>query len=115
MITRKIRRSTILSLAILACVLHGTPVRALESGTSDLDTRFSAKVAKERTRQGTLKQLDDRRNARDSRSSSSDLDSQCGSQNIGNVDTGGRIGSQPREIFVYAPNSFNVVTRGGCR
>ena len=39
----------------------------------------------------------------------------CGSQNIGNVNTNGRIGSQPREVFVYAPNSVNVVTRGGCR
>ena len=40
---------------------------------------------------------------------------QCGSQNIGNVDTGGKIGAAPREVFVFAPNSINLVTGRGCQ
>ena len=39
----------------------------------------------------------------------------CGSQNIGNLDTGGRIGTAPREVFVFAPNAINIVGRGGCQ
>ncbi|MGE0313111.1 MAG: hypothetical protein AB7P21_15980 [Lautropia sp.] len=87
---------------------------AANFGDNPLDTRFSAKVAKERTRQNTLQQQRARETDRFGMNSSTD-NTQCGSQNIGNVNTNGRIGSQPREVFVYAPNSTNVVTRGGCR
>ncbi len=87
---------------------------AANFGDNPLDTRFSAKVAKERTRQNTLQQQRDRETDRFGTNASADS-AQCGSQNIGNVNTNGRIGSQPREVFVYAPNSTNVVTRGGCR
>jgi len=41
--------------------------------------------------------------------------SNCGSQSIGNIDTGGHIAAAPREVFVFAPNAINVVGRGGCR
>ena len=37
-----------------------------------------------------------------------------GSQNIGNIDTGGRIGAQPREVFVFAPNTINIVPVTAC-
>ena len=89
---------------------------AANFGDNQLDTRFSAKVAKERTRQTTLQQQRAREDDRfGTNPSQQDPNAQCGSQNIGNVNTNGRIGSQPREVFVYAPNSTNVVTRGGCR
>lgn len=39
----------------------------------------------------------------------------CGSQSIGNINTGGQIGAAPREVFVFAPNAINIVGRGGCR
>ncbi|MGE0314618.1 MAG: hypothetical protein AB7P21_23625 [Lautropia sp.] len=88
---------------------------AANFGDNPLDTRFSAKVAKERTRQNTLQQQRARETDRFGTNPSDADNTQCGSQNIGNVNTNGRIGSQPREVFVYAPNSTNVVTRGGCR
>jgi hypothetical protein len=42
-------------------------------------------------------------------------DAKCGSQSIGNVDTNGRIGAAPREVFVFAPNAINLVSGPGCR
>ena len=39
----------------------------------------------------------------------------CGSQSIGNVNTGGKIGAAPREVFVFAPNAINLVTAQGCK
>ena len=38
----------------------------------------------------------------------------CGSQSIGNVNTGGNIGTAPREVFVFAPNAINLVSGNGC-
>ncbi len=109
------RRAAVVTLVLIACLVHLGPVRASGLGDTELDTRFSAKVAKERTRVTTLEKQQQRRDARSGGRSDTGSEAGCGSQNIGNVDTGGRIGSQPREVFVYAPNAFNVVTRGGCR
>lgn len=108
-----ITRAVILAAAVFAAVAHGTPARAVDLENGDIGTRFSAKIAKERTRANTLQQQQDRRDRRDFQNDTAGAE--CGSQNIGNVQTNGRIGSQPREVFVYAPNSVNVVTRGGCR
>lgn len=106
-------RAVILAVAVFAAIAHGTPARAVDLDNNDIGTRFSAKIAKERTRANTIQQMQDRRDRRDLGNDVAGAD--CGSQNIGNVNTNGRIGSQPREVFVYAPNSVNVVTRGGCR
>lgn len=111
---RDVARFTILAVAAVAVLLQAVPASAYDSGQGELETRFSAKVAKERTRQNTLQQNQDRRSRLDSRYGQ-DSAAECGSQSIGNVNSNGRIGSQPREVFVYAPNSVNVVTRGGCR
>ncbi|MET0507051.1 MAG: hypothetical protein ABWZ78_02570 [Burkholderiaceae bacterium] len=108
-----VARAVIFAIAVIASVAYGKAARAVDLGSSDIETRFSAKIAKERTRQATLQGLNDRRDRRDRNSELTD--SECGSQNIGNLNTNGRIGSQPREVFVFAPNSVNVVTRGGCR
>ena len=88
---------------------------AANFGDNPLDTRFSAKVAKERTRQNTMQQQQEREKDRFGADPKNGDKADCGSQNIGNVNTNGRIGSQPREVFVYAPGATNVVTRGGCR
>ncbi len=108
-----VTRVVIFGVAVFAAIAHGTPVRAVDLDNGDVGTRFSAKIAKERTRATTMQQLQERRDRRDFGNDTAGAE--CGSQNIGNVQTNGRIGSQPREVFVYAPNSVNVVTRGGCR
>jgi hypothetical protein len=76
----------------------------------DIDSRFRAKIAKEKVRQGALL-----RQAQ-TLGNSAGIDKQnCGSQNIGNVNTNGRPGSAPREVFVFAPNAINLVSGPGCR
>lgn len=106
-------KTAVLTLALGLGAAQGS--HAANFGDNQLDTRFSAKVAKERTRQNTLQQQQRSQQDRFGTNPSQDPNAQCGSQNIGNVNTNGRIGSQPREVFVFAPNSTNVVTRGGCR
>ncbi len=74
----------------------------------ELDAKFRAKVAKEKIRAAAQ----ERKNAAEGKS----IDQgDCGSQSIGNIDTGGRGGPAPREVFVFAPNAINIVGRGGCR
>lgn len=77
-----------------------------------VDTRFRAKIAKEKIRIGAQERKADEQGKSQGNSQDS---SGCGSQNIGNLDTGGRVGATPREIFVFAPNAINIVGRGGCR
>ena len=76
----------------------------------DVETRWRAKIAKEKIKQGARERADNARGDGNDKN-----DAQCGSQNIGNVDTGGRPGSGPREVFIFAPNAINIVGRGGCR
>ena len=74
----------------------------------DIDPRFRAKIAKAKAKQNTV-----RATALDFRD---DDDQQgCGNQAIGNVNTGGRAGAAPREVFVFAPNAINIVDGRGCR
>jgi hypothetical protein len=72
-----------------------------------LDARFRAKIAKEKIRTAAQE-----RKARELDKKSLN-ESECGSQSIGNVDTG--VGPAPREVFVFAPNAINIVGRGACR
>ena len=76
-----------------------------------LEAPQRAKVAKEKIRAGARqRKLDDQE-----KKFSNDDSASCGSQSIGNIDTGGFAGPAPREVFVFAPNAVNVVGRGGCR
>jgi len=77
---------------------------------NDVDPQFRAKIMKEKAKQN--QQNADNFNFNSGGSSSS---AQCGSQSIGNVDSGGRIGTTPREVFVFAPNAINIVPTGGCK
>ena len=79
----------------------------------DVDTRFRAKIAKEKIKM----EFQERRAQEASNKVNGDSTPapSCGSQNIGNVDTDGRIGTAPREVFVFAPNSINLVTGSGCK
>lgn len=74
----------------------------------DLDANFRAKIAKEKIRAAAQ----ERKNLADGKSVD---EGSCGSQSIGNVDTSGRGGRAPREVFVFAPNAINIVGRGACR
>jgi len=77
-----------------------------DDGTIDLDTKFRAKIIKEKAKQASNQST---------LGSGNGLNGSCGSQNIGNVNTGGRIGASPREIFVFAPNAINLVSGQGCK
>lgn len=76
--------------------------------TFELDNRFRARLQKEKIKQASL----ERRFGFADRGANDD---DCGSQSIGNVDTGGRIGTGPREVFVFAPNAINLVGSRACR
>jgi hypothetical protein len=85
-----------------------------------VDSNIRAKIAKEKIRAGGLERRQEEQekklgiNNDNSQGFGQNQTSTCGAQNIGNVNTGGRIGAQPREVFVFAPNAINIVGRGGC-
>lgn len=99
----------ILALAALVLVA-ATQVALASDGDSDVDSKFRAKIVKEKARQAGIQFEQDKKNQNGTSNPSAD----CGSQSIGNVDTGGRPGTAPREIFVFAPNAINVVSGRGC-
>lgn len=76
----------------------------------EVDSRFRAKIAKEKIRMSAQE-----RKAEEQGKSLDPNQGTCGSQSIGNIDTGGRIGAAPREVFVFAPNAINIVGRGSCQ
>jgi hypothetical protein len=93
---------------VLGAIALGSSLNAI-SGQElmGVDAQFRAKIAKEKIRTAAQE--------RKAESQGKSLEqSSCGSQNIGNVDTNGRIGAAPREVFVFAPNAINIVGRGGC-
>lgn len=72
-----------------------------------VEAKFRAKIAKEKIRAAAQER---KAQALEKKSLNQ---SDCGSQSIGNVDTG--VGPAPREVFVFAPNAINIVGRGSCR
>lgn len=100
---------TIVPCLLLVLAAFTAPAHAGEE-TLDLETRFRAKLAKEKIKQAANEREQDRREK-----SLQNGGSECGSQNIGNLDTNGRPGTAPREVFVFAPNAINFVGAGGCR
>ena len=77
-------------------------------GDIDIEPRFRARIVKEKIK---MKAAELRLGSFDS---DGRPDAECGSQNIGNIDTGGKIGRGPREVFVFAPNAINLVNARGC-
>jgi hypothetical protein len=101
------------SLAIAALSAAGAQAFAGEE-MLDVETRFRAKIAKEKIKM----EFQERRAQELSKANGDGAPAaapSCGSQSIGNVDTDGRIGAAPREVFVFAPNSINLVTASGCK
>lgn len=104
-----IRTLNVLAVLSLSCGGHAFAGQEL----MNVDTKFRAKIAKEKIRAGAQKRQMDALDAKAGHDNSLD-ESHCGSQSIGNIDTGGRAGPAPREVFVFAPNAINIVGRGGC-
>ena len=77
----------------------------------DIEPRFQAKIAKEKAKQNSRRA----NNFNFLNDGEGQDDSGCGNQNIGNVQTGGRPGTAPREVFVFAPNAINLVSGQGCK
>jgi hypothetical protein len=94
---------------VLAAITLGCSVNAFAGQElMAVDTKFRAKIAKEKIRAAAQE--------RQAEAQGKSLDQgSCGSQSIGNIDTGGRGGLAPREVFVFAPNAINIVGRGSCR
>jgi hypothetical protein len=105
---------TLRSFMLLAFVaaLAGSQLAQASDSDADLDARFRAKLMKEKSKMNAEQNNPDLR-ARQAGPAVTP-DSECGSQNIGNVNTNGRPGSAPREIFVFAPNAINFVNSRGC-
>lgn len=106
------RKSFVLFAATVAVALLAASQLAQAAGIfadQDVDPRFKAKIMKEKAKQNS--QLANNFNFTNGAPSSA----QCGSQSIGNVDTGGKIGTTPREVFVFAPNAINLVSSQGCK
>lgn len=102
---------TILKLISIALLLTTAPQAFAEEGEADLDSRFRAKLMKEKAK---INAEQANQNLKDRRADAAANDTDCGSQNIGNVNTNGRPGTAPREIFVFAPNAINIVNSRGC-
>ena len=83
----------------------------LAAATLGVGAHAFAKIAKEKVRIAAKERELDAQGKTQQQGSNS---ATCGSQSIGNIDTGGRIGAAPREVFVFAPNAINIVGRGGC-
>jgi hypothetical protein len=106
-------RITRLVLAAVALSSGATAFAGME--LLDVEAQFRAKIAKEKVRTAAQERQTEEL---EKSSSEKPLDeTQCGSQSIGNTDTGGRPGAAnaPREEFVFAPNAINIVGRGACR
>ena len=103
------------ALLALAALTSMAPARAgMLAGVdadADMDPRFRAKIVKEKIKMKALEADNNFAFNHDDHNASS----RCGSQSIGNVDTGGKIGQAPREVFVFAPNAINFVDGRGCQ
>jgi len=99
-------------LAIAVLAVAGAQAFAGEE-TLDIDTRFRAKIAKEKIKMEAMERR--AQEANNKANGNGAAAPSCGSQSIGNVDTDGRIGAAPREVFVFAPNAINLVTASGCK
>jgi hypothetical protein len=102
---------------LLAAIVLGSGVTAFAGQElMMLEAPQRAKVAKEKIRAGALqRKVEEQEKKASSFGGQGAADDGCGSQSIGNIDTEGRGGPAPREVFVFAPNAINIVGRGACR
>lgn len=106
---------TLTQKTIALVVALATVPLAQAAGFDDpnLEARSRAKILKQKAKQnGTEAQ---NFNFNNQNGNGQNPDAQCGSQNIGNVNTGGRVGAAPREVFIFAPDAINVVSGRACQ
>jgi hypothetical protein len=101
---------TTLAAASLALLATTQLAHAAGFADFDVDPRFRAKIAKEKAKRNQSEAQNFNFNT-----NQPDPNAECGAQNIGNVNTNGRAGTAPREVFVFAPNAINLVTGRGCQ
>ena len=107
-------------LALAAAALVATSPAAHAAGLfadQDVDPRFKTRIMKEKARQNQqgANLSANSFNFTQGAAAGSAGEADCGSQNIGNVNTGGRPGTAPRQVFVFAPNAINLVSGAGCK
>jgi hypothetical protein len=95
--------------AVTATLSVAQYAHAINMAEYDIDPKFSAKIVKAKAKQNATRSM-----FADVGADAADRES-CGSQSIGNVNTGGKPGTAPREVFVFAPNAMNLVTARGCQ
>ena len=100
------------SFALVMAMLAGGQAALANESDADLDTRFRARLMKEKSKMNVEQTNPDLKSRQAGATVPPEGD--CGSQNIGNVNTNGRPGTAPREIFVFAPNAINIVNSRGC-
>lgn len=96
----------ILLLSIAGLIAASPLAHAGGEADFDLEAKYRAKVAKEKAKQASKQN--------DKGAKSSGAEGECGSQNIGNIEASG-IGRGPREVFIFAPNTINLVSGNGCK
>jgi hypothetical protein len=96
-------------LVAIAGTLMATASHAQEMPEFDIGAKHRARIAKEKA-----KQAGNQSNNAQGLSSGNGNNGECGSQNIGNIDSNAKPGSGPREVFVFAPNAINLVGSHGC-
>jgi hypothetical protein len=115
--TRATVRATLACTAALALSCAVTAFAGPEM--LDVDTPFRARIAKEKIRTAAEERKNEalEKSLGQPQALDQDPSINCGSQNIGNIETSQRPGAAtaPREEFVFAPNSINIVGRGACR
>jgi len=100
----------IAKVALIAVALIACSQAFASPDEMEIDSHFRAKISKERVKIAAAQRKADEQGQGTGQSAAN-----CGSQSIGNVNTGGRIGQTPREVFVFAPNAINLVNSNGCR
>lgn len=103
------KTSMLKALAIATLLAAGGHATAAGQESLDIETRFRAKIAKEKVKQSARERELDRKDK------NAQAAPDCGSQNIGVIDTNDRPGTAPREVFVFAPNAINLVNGKGCQ
>ena len=98
------------TLMLAAVLATQTALAAGTFGDQDVDPHFRAKIMKEKAKHNQMQAT-----SFNFTNGNGVNGADCGSQSIGNVDTGGKIGAAPREVFVFAPNAINLVTAQGCK
>lgn len=100
-----------LHMPLLLCIaglLSASQAARADEAEMDIDSKFRAKIVKEKAKLAVTE------NQKDKNGKNGKDDAECGSQSIGNVQTNGRPGTAPREVFVFAPNAINLVSARGC-